>query len=880
MPPGSAVEASYGGLVRWTPSNRPGSLARFDARYWNVDFSIDPPIAAAVISDGSSKMTVHAVARQDRDFVGLIWESEDRWSHPLHRYEAQPSYRNVTLRFRWIGSADSKALDGEDGPVITLETYGGPAHYIRLWNHRVLPNPNADDDDPRDQVIEITFDEALLTGFNPPDPSDPDVDPDLVEAARAPLDQIKRLFFSIVPQGYVDDPEHDPEPLASEVDFWVTIEDIACTSAGPGGVTQLKRVTANEPLHSLRMTDGYDNAYHLTPARVVQQAWQLGYRSEWVLYMGISHFHNLTRDGSAWRVDPAAPGLNAPTVAWLQAFCAELEDRGYALWLSVSFEVLATYIPQAWAQRNYADEVALTGWSPPSSLIAPTSAAGLAWLAKVAIHCLDIATDAGLAPRFQIGEPWWWDGSFTDQAPHIYDFGTLQAYNNDTGNFAPTPRLKSVFEPVGPHGPYLDWCREQLGTATQTLLSAVRAEHATVETALLLFTPQVFRPDSAILTRLNFPATAWEYPAFDVLQIEDYDWVFEGRFDLTPKTWEVARDDLGYPLSAINYFAGFVLNERDAYQWRHIERAIREAFDHSPAEVFVWSREQVLRDGWTVGADRPWVETQAPRLTRLATCWRVERRDGAVLGFTTHDRELTFGNLTYVPAVSFQPTEVRARSDLSPGALEALGGFSAEEISEADLRAGLYDGAEVTIWQVDWADPSAERRLLARGTIGEVSADTAEGGFRAELRGMAGQLAQPIGEVYQPLCRADLGDARCGVNLGPLTVATTVTALGGGGPFEAADPRSLELAASVADGAYNYGLLTFTGGANQGLAFEIAESDGGRVHLFERPPHDVALGDAVTIVPGCDKTLATCRERYSNLVNFRGDAVLRPVRRS
>src|SRR5690606_9138496 len=190
-----------------------------------------------------------------------------------------------------------------------------------------------------------------------------------------------------------------------------------------------KRVTANEPVHALRMTDGYDNAYHLTPARVVQQAWQLGYRAEWVLYMGISHFHNLTREGSAWRVDPSADGLNTPTQEWLAAFCAELEDRGYALWLSVSFEVLASYMPQAWAQRNHADEVALTGWSPPSSLIAPTSAPGLAWLAKVAIHCLDIATAAGLAPRFQIGEPWWWDGSFTDQAPHIYDFGTLTKYN-------------------------------------------------------------------------------------------------------------------------------------------------------------------------------------------------------------------------------------------------------------------------------------------------------------------------------------------------------------------------------------------------------------------------------------------------------------------
>src|SRR5690625_3535172 len=540
-------------------------------------------------------------------------------------------------------------------------------------------------------------------------------------------------------------------------------------------------------------------------------------------------------------------------------------------------------MPAAWAQRNHADEIATTGWSSPASLLGPSSEAGLAWIAKAAVQALDIAVDAGLSPRFQVGEPWWWDGAFTDQAPYIYDFGSLLKYHAETGNFAPEPRLDSVFAPIGPHRAYLEWCRDQLGAATASLIAAARAAHPTVKTALLLFTPQVFRPDSEILSLLNFPGQAWAYPALDVLQIEDYDWVVEGRFDLTPRTWAVALDQLGYPLSAIHYFAGFVLNASDAWQWRWIERAMREAFDAGPAEVFVWSREQVSRDGWTVGGAAPWVETPVPFVTTLATCWKLERRDGVVQGFTTHDRPLVHDGLTYRPAVSFQPTEVSSSSDLAAGALEAIGGFSAEEITEADLRAGLYDGAEVRVFQLDWAAPEAPPLLLARGTIGEISSEAA--GFRAELRGMAGQLNQPLGEVYQPLCRADLGDARCKVTLAPLTLATTVTATGGGGPFEPPDPQVLAVAATVEDGAYDYGVVTFTGGANAGLAFEIRESLGGRLHLFERPPHPVALGDALTVVPGCDETAETCRQRYGNLVNFRGepflpgsDAILRPVR--
>ena len=42
---------------------------------------------------------------------------------------------------------------------------------------------------------------------------------------------------------------------------------------------------------------------------------------------------------------------------------------------------------------------------------------------------------------------------------------------------------------------------------------------------------------------------------------------------------------------------------------------------------------------------------QAP-VTGLATCWRLRRRDGVTLGFTTHDRELEFEGLTYRPSHS------------------------------------------------------------------------------------------------------------------------------------------------------------------------------------------------------------------------------------
>jgi uncharacterized phage protein (TIGR02218 family) len=53
--------------------------------------------------------------------------------------------------------------------------------------------------------------------------------------------------------------------------------------------------------------------------------------------------------------------------------------------------------------------------------------------------------------------------------------------------------------------------------------------------------------------------------------------------------------------------------------------------------------------------------------------------------------------------------------------------------------------------------------LLSTRELGEVL--SAGPAFRAELRSLAARLDQPSGRLYGKRCDADLGDARCGVNL-------------------------------------------------------------------------------------------------------------------
>ena len=156
----------------------------------------------------------------------------------------------------------------------------------------------------------------------------------------------------------------------------------------------------------------------------------------------------------------------------------------------------------------------------------------------------------------------------------------------------------------------------------------------------------------------------------------------------------------------------------------------------------------------------------AGETTTLATLWRVVRRDGVVFTFTDHDQNITYGGETYLAALGYERSAIASASDLAVDEGELLGLLDAASIDPAELRAGLWDFAAVRIFAVNRADLTQGEVKLRRGTLGEVTARD-DGSFRAELRGLAQPLQATVGSLYQPECRADLGDARCKVPLRP-----------------------------------------------------------------------------------------------------------------
>ncbi len=257
----------------------------------------------------------------------------------------------------------------------------------------------------------------------------------------------------------------------------------------------------------------------------------------------------------------------------------------------------------------------------------------------------------------------------------------------------------------------------------------------------------------------------------------------------------------------------------------------------------------------------------ASGITSLAWCWRLTRRDGVRLGFTDHDRDVIFEATTFEAATGFTASEIKDTLGLAVDNLDVQTALSSMRLDEHDLAAGLYDDARVEIWRVNWQD-TAQRALMRKGSLGEIS--RAGHAFSAEVRGLAHYLNQPRGRTYQYSCDAQLGDVRCGVDIGsaPWRATGSITAV--------IDRRTIAVSGldGFGTGHFARGLMTTTSGANTGQRIEVrrhtSAAGGVTLELWQEPARSYTAGDGFFATAGCDKHFATCRDRFANAVRFRG----------
>ena len=553
-------------LARKPSGQHSDHIQRFDPRFWTVNFP--RPMMASVVTTAADALRVECSFHHEGELAGLIWESEDTLDHPLLAYETRADYAHCVLRFRWR-SGGVLALDVPHGPTLTIEGRDAEgrkrAWYVRLWNYA--------SGSPTDAQIELRFSE-LESGFSLPG------------EAIHPHD-IERMFISLAPQGYVEGSE---AVLPARVDGWAEMSAIGCEGAG----AMLAIGDVLIPAHGEQIATAYDDSFNQTPARLLRSAEGLGYRGRIVHYVGMSHYFRLEPLGGGHYVSLAGGVLNEPCAAWHRSFAEHAKIRDFDVIWSLSYELFDAHCWNDWKQRAHDGSPALTGWEPPSTLLSPAHEGAMSYLRQVANAFVAIAQAAGLSVLFQIGEPWWWVQPDSG-APCLYDNATRAALG---GSPAIIADMRAPIEEAQRN--VLDAAGALLAQSTAALAQSVHdAAGGAAEILLLAFTPTVLNPRMPELYRANLP-TGWAWPAFDRLQLEDYDWLTDGADAERRRGIAFVTQRLGYPVARQDYMAGFVLLADDAETcWPRIDAALDEARERGVTQRFVWAMPQISRDGYT-----------------------------------------------------------------------------------------------------------------------------------------------------------------------------------------------------------------------------------------------------------------------------------------
>lgn len=251
----------------------------------------------------------------------------------------------------------------------------------------------------------------------------------------------------------------------------------------------------------------------------------------------------------------------------------------------------------------------------------------------------------------------------------------------------------------------------------------------------------------------------------------------------------------------------------------------------------------------------------------LAHLVYIQRADGVEKFFTDAVRDVEYDGDVYVADGSFSSSAVFTSSiniELQSVSLEFI--LSDAGISEADIRSRLYLQAACQIMGVNYASPADGVLVLYAGSVGKIQI-TNNNRAILEISAKGGAASGGVigSEVFSMTCRANLGDARCGVDIDALAVNFEVDAVGS----PRFNMRSDDLTQDL--DTWRQGKVVWATGANQGTTSEVNGSYPDGTVRFVGTVADMEVGDTGVIYPGCDKLIDQGCTRYDNVVNFRGE---------
>ena len=234
--------------------------------------------------------------------------------------------------------------------------------------------------------------------------------------------------------------------------------------------------------------------------------------------------------------------------------------------------------------------------------------------------------------------------------------------------------------------------------------------------------------------------------------------------------------------------------------------------------------------------------------------------DNFNLCITDQEHNITVNDTTYISGVEINNIALNNLTDIEHINIKML-----NNINDAIVPIEVLLRSKVEI-QMLFQNEEAQLHYyhVFSGYISSIEVDNNL--LNITLTPLLTQLNQTIGDVFSPICRACFGSDQCGINLEQYKTSGKIIRIISSDCIIGTHQTQK----STSTGYYRYGLLKFITGKLAGICVQIKDERDGQIFLLKNT-NLITIGDEYNIYAGCDKSLQMCKNKFKNIINFRGE---------
>lgn len=251
----------------------------------------------------------------------------------------------------------------------------------------------------------------------------------------------------------------------------------------------------------------------------------------------------------------------------------------------------------------------------------------------------------------------------------------------------------------------------------------------------------------------------------------------------------------------------------------------------------------------------------------ICTCFKIERLDGVILGFTDHDHTVKIGEELYFPSLT-KLESINKTYETNINTTNNTHVFRNDGFKIEDIKANKYFNAKYTISIVNWND-TTKQNIIFVGYFGKITVNyqgSESFTLNSEIRSVFSKLKQKNTAVTVKLCPLKLGESGVGLcnadmtnNIDYFNVVTVLS------------QKQFIVDSNNTTDNY-YGSIFFTGGLNNGISGTIYTYDGTTktITLWENLPYLINVADTLGAIRVCNKDVNSCSNDFNNILNHGG----------